>query len=116
MAHGRSSTSTCTRSASPRRRRTPTPASFRSSSTDPPDVGPESEPNPIDPEQQRLRAKFRNETLALLGAPLPAEDALEREHKRELRELRRQCDRIRPEAALGWDTDLIKNLRGKRPT
>lgn len=91
---------------------TPAPAnpdtrilSFKS--TDPPDGEPEPKPEPVDPEQQRLRDGFRNEMLALLGAPLPAEDVLEREHKQELRELRRRCDRLRLEAALGFDPDPI---------
>jgi hypothetical protein len=41
---------------------------------------------------------------------LPLDDALEREHKRAMRELRRECDRMRLEAALGWDSELIERL------
>jgi HK97 family phage prohead protease len=92
---------------------TPAPAnpdtrilSFKS--TDPPDGEPE--PEPLDPEQQRLRDGFCNEMVTLLGAPLLPQDALEREHKRELRELRRKCDRLQLEAALGFDTDMIQRL------
>jgi hypothetical protein len=48
--------------------------------------------------------------LALLGGPLPPEDALERQHKREGRELRRKCDRILLEAALGFDAEPIKRV------
>jgi hypothetical protein len=38
---------------------------------------------------------------------------LEREPKREQRELRRQVDRIRLEAALDFDTDLISEVFGR---
>jgi HK97 family phage prohead protease len=98
---------------------TPAPAnpdtriiSFKS--TDRPDT--DLEPEPVDPEQQRLRTEARDHFLNLLGAPLPPDAALEREHKRAMRELRRECDRIRLEAALGWDTELIKNLRSRKGT
>jgi hypothetical protein len=37
-------------------------------------------------------------------------DPIEREEKRQQRELRRRCDRIQLEAALGFDTDLIKEI------
>jgi hypothetical protein len=62
-----------------------------------------------------LRAKFRDETYALLthadreGGTL--EDRFDREQaRRHQRELRRQCDRFRLEESLGFDTDLIKKL------
>jgi hypothetical protein len=35
---------------------------------------------------------------------------LEREEKRQARELRRECDGMRLKASLGWDADLIKEL------
>jgi hypothetical protein len=43
------------------------------------------------------------------SAPLESdpEVVLLREEKRQARELRRQCDRLLLEAAVGWDTDLI---------
>jgi hypothetical protein len=37
-------------------------------------------------------------------------DPIEREEKRQARELRRRCDRVRLEAALGFDPELIKRL------
>jgi hypothetical protein len=37
--------------------------------------------------------------------PATLEAAVEREENRQARELRRQCDRLRLEAALGWPTD-----------
>lgn len=60
-----------------------------------------------------MRDQARDEIYALLTAPLESdpEVVLEREGKRQQRELRRQCDRMRLEEALGWDTDLIKRLR-----
>jgi hypothetical protein len=67
-----------------------------------------------------LKAKFRAETYALItdGDHEPGtleagslEDRFDREQaRRHQRELRRQCDRIRLEEALGWDDDLIKRL------
>ena len=38
-------------------------------------------------------------------------DAVEREEKRQMRELRREYDRFRLEEALGFDEDLIRRLR-----
>ena len=60
----------------------------------------------------RLRDQARDEIYALLTAPLESdpEMVLEREEKRQARELRRQCDRMRLEESLGWDADLIKEL------
>jgi hypothetical protein len=59
-----------------------------------------------------MRDRARDEMYALLTAPLESdpEVALEREAKRQQRELRRQCDRMRLEEALGWDADLINEL------
>jgi HK97 family phage prohead protease len=98
---------------------TPAPAnpdtrilSFKS--TDPPVETTEPESEPVDPELERIRIEERDHYLTLLGGPMPLDDALEREHKRAMRDLRRQCDRMRLEAALGWDTELIKNLRSGR--
>jgi HK97 family phage prohead protease len=59
-----------------------------------------------------LRAKFRDEMYALLthdsGEAGTLEERFDREQARkQQRELRRQCDRIRLEEALGWDSDLI---------
>ena len=49
---------------------------------------------------------------ALLSAPLPSDPqvVLEREEKRQARELRRKCDRLQLEAALGFDQDLIERF------
>jgi uncharacterized protein len=101
---------------------TPAPAnpdtrilSFKS--TDPP--GPESQPEgylreqPIlSPEYLRIRNRARDEMYALLTAPLPSdpEVVLEREEKRQARELRRKCDRLQLEAALGFDQELIERF------
>ena len=67
-----------------------------------------------------LKARFRAEMYALLtdGGHEPGtleagtlEERFDREQaRRHQRELRRQCDRIRLEEALGWDADLIKRL------
>jgi len=67
--------------------------------------------------QDTLKARFRAEMYALLtdGGHEPGtleagtlEDRFDREQaRRHQRELRRQCDRMRLEEALGWDTDLI---------
>jgi Caudovirus prohead serine protease len=90
----------------------PTPAnadtrilSYKSASPDEPERPPRRAPTA---EQQRVRAEWR----ALPTAPLSSdpEVALEREEKRQARELRRQCDRIRLAESLGWDDDLIKRL------
>jgi HK97 family phage prohead protease len=73
----------------------------------------EPEPDPaLTPEQDRLRQQFSDEMYALLSAPLPSdpEVVLEREEKRQARELRRKCDRLQLEAALGFDQDLIDTL------
>lgn len=78
-------------------------------STDPGE--PQLEPEPVvTPEQDRLRIEFRDQMLNLLGAQREPEVALEQEGKRQDRELRRKCDRLRLEAALGFDQDLIDKL------
>jgi hypothetical protein len=91
---------------------TPTPAnpdtrilSFKS--TDPPESEPERDT--LSPEDRHLRNQARDEMYALLTAPLESdpEMVLEREEKRQARELRRKCNRMRLEAALGFDEDLI---------
>jgi HK97 family phage prohead protease len=105
---------------------TPVPAnpdtrivSFKS--TDPPESEVERERvigvyeiprDPLSPGDRRLRDQARDEMYALLTAPLESdpEVVLEREEKRQARELRRQCDRLRLEAALGFDQDLIDKL------
>jgi HK97 family phage prohead protease len=96
---------------------TPAPAnpdtrilSFKS--TDPPDSEPEPGRQALSPEWQGMRDRARDEMYALLSAPLSSdpEMVLEREEKRQQRELRRQCDRLRLEEALGWDTELIKQI------
>ena len=72
---------------------------------------PERTPRPaLTRDQQRIRDEWR--TLLTLTAPLSSdpEVAPEREEKRQARQLRRQCDRLRLEESLGWDTDLIKKL------
>ena len=45
-------------------------------------------------------------------AEVRPEVVLEREERRQQRELRRQCDRMRLEEALGWDADLIDRFLG----
>jgi hypothetical protein len=96
---------------------TPAPAnpdtrilSFKS--TDPGEPEIEPEPQALSPELQRVRDRARDEMYALLSAPLPSdpEVVLEREEKRQARELRRKCDRLRLEGALGFDPDLIDKL------
>jgi HK97 family phage prohead protease len=62
-----------------------------------------------------LRAKFRDEMYVLLTDADhdtgTLEDRFDREQaRRQQRELRRQCDRLKLEEALGWDTDLIKQI------
>jgi uncharacterized protein len=102
---------------------TPAPAnpdtrilSFKS--TDPPESEPEPEGHlreqqTLSPEMQRIRDRACDEMYALLSAPLPSdpEVVLEREEKRQARELRRKCDRIQLEAALGFDADLLALVR-----
>jgi hypothetical protein len=95
---------------------TPAPAnpdprilSFKSTDPDEPGV----EPAPVfSREQDRIRTETRDQMYALLAAPLPSdpESVIEREEKRQARELRRQCDRIKLEAALGFDPELIKRV------
>jgi HK97 family phage prohead protease len=65
------------------------------------------------PEYQTLKERARREIYALLTAP--PEDAPAPKRGRSLvdRELRRQCDRIRLEAALGFDSELIDKLTNR---
>jgi HK97 family phage prohead protease len=95
---------------------TPAPAnpdtrvlSFKS--TDPDELEPEPGPA-LTAEQDRLREQFSDEMYGLLSAPLASdpEVVLEREEKRQNRELRRRCDRLQLEAALGFDQDLIERF------
>jgi len=46
-----------------------------------------------------VTAEARDQMMALLGAKQEPEAVIEREEKRQARELRRKCDRIRLEAA-----------------
>jgi uncharacterized protein len=67
------------------------------------------------PVDDALRAKFRDEMYALLTdgdyEAGTLEDRFDREQaRREQRELRRQCDRLRLEAALGFDQELIERF------
>jgi HK97 family phage prohead protease len=66
------------------------------------------------PEYATLKEQARREIHALLTAP--PEDAPAPRRQRSLvdRELRRQCDRIRLEAALGFDSELIDKLTNRR--
>ncbi len=61
-----------------------------------------------------LRTKFRDETFALLtdgGEIATLEERFDREQAgREQCRLRRECDRIQLEEALGFDEDLIERL------
>jgi HK97 family phage prohead protease len=91
---------------------TPAPAnpdtrilSFKSTDSDEPEL----EPAPVvSPEQDRLRIEFRDQMFTLLGGDEPS--PIEREEKRQARELRRKCDRLRLEAALGFDQELIERF------
>jgi hypothetical protein len=65
------------------------------------------------PEQAHLRAEFRDQMFTLLGGDEPY--PIEREEKRQAREPRRKCDRIRLEAALGFDPDLLALAQDDRP-
>jgi HK97 family phage prohead protease len=97
---------------------TPAPAnpdtrilSFKSTDRD----EPEREPAPVfDREHDHIRAQHRDEMLKLLGSAGPS-DPIEREEKRQARELRRKCDRVRLEVALGFDPDLIALAQDDRP-
>ena len=73
----------------------------------------------IPPEYEDTKARARREMYALLSGSEPAAqppNGTDSPRRRSLvdRELRRQCDQIMLEAALGFDTDLIKNLRSRR--
>jgi hypothetical protein len=70
----------------------------------------------IDDDYAAIRNRARDEMYALLtdgdyaGGTL--EDRFDREQaRREQRELRRQCDRLRLESSLGFDPDLIRLAR-----
>jgi hypothetical protein len=80
-------------------------------STDPDELEPDPDPA-LTPEQDRLRAEFEDEMFALLSTPLPSdpESVIEREEKRQTRELRRKCDQLMLEAALGFDQELIERF------
>jgi hypothetical protein len=68
---------------------------------------------PVDPGYPEMKERMRKEIHALLTAP--PEDAPAPRRQRSLvdRELRRQCDRIRLEAALGFDSELIDKLTNR---
>jgi HK97 family phage prohead protease len=76
---------------------------------------PELEPRPrvLSPEYDRIRSEARAQMLTLLGGSRPSSDpqsVLERDEKRQVRELRRECDRMRLEMSLGFDAELIERL------
>jgi hypothetical protein len=94
---------------------TPAPAnpdtrilSFKS--TDDPNAEPVPEREPRTPEMQRVYDEARNHFRSLFDLPDEPLVALDREEKRQAAELRRQVDRIRLEAALGFDSELIGRL------
>jgi hypothetical protein len=94
---------------------TPAPAnpdtrilSFKS--TDDPNAEPVLEREPRTPELQRVYEEARDHFRSLFDAPDEPLAALDREEKRQAAELRRQCDRVRLEAALGFDSELIGRL------
>jgi HK97 family phage prohead protease len=74
----------------------------------------------VSPELEDIKARARREMYALLSGFDLGQDAANSSgtapRRRSLvdRELRRQCDQIMLEAALGFDTELIKNLRSRR--
>jgi HK97 family phage prohead protease len=74
----------------------------------------------VSPELAEVREQARREMYALLTGSEPAAqqpaNGTGTPRRRSLvdRELRRQCDQIMLEAALGFDTGLIKNLRSRR--
>jgi HK97 family phage prohead protease len=63
--------------------------------------------------QQELRLREHKLLSGFFATNTPSRpvDPIEREEARQRRELRRQCDRMRLEASLGWDTDLIESIR-----
>jgi HK97 family phage prohead protease len=68
---------------------------------------PELEPAPaFTPEQQRIHDEEYERMYTLLCGTGPA-DPIEREEARQARELRRKCDELRLEAALGFDPELL---------
>jgi HK97 family phage prohead protease len=92
-----SSRSTCSKCRSPLRRLTPPPGFCRSSRPTRRLARPNRSSSRSTPSCSGFRTETRTQMLALLGAPLPPADALEREHKRDLAQLRRKCDRIQLE-------------------
>jgi HK97 family phage prohead protease len=79
----------------------------------PPPVG---DTQPTD-DHAALKAKFRDEMYALLTHDSREAGTLEerldkRVARAEMRQLGRQCDRMRLEESLGWDTDLINRFLG----
>jgi HK97 family phage prohead protease len=84
--------------------------SVKSTDQEKPEI--EREPRVLSPKLQRMRDRARDEMYALLTTPLASDPqvALEREEKRQARELRRKWDRLQLEAALGFDQDLIDKL------
>jgi hypothetical protein len=97
--------SICSRSRSSRHQRTPNTRilSYKSADTA------EAHPAFIRQEIQLREHKLLSGFLATSTASRPV-DPIEREEKRQARELRRKCDRLRLEAALGFDRDLISRL------
>ena len=81
--------------------------SYKSADTNP------AEPHPafLRQEAQRREHKLLSGFLAPTYGSRPVErDPIEREEKRQMRELRLELDRFRLEESLGFDTDLIKRL------
>ena len=81
--------------------------SYKSADTNP------AEPHPafIRQEAQLREHKLLSGFLAPTCGSRPVErDPIEREEKRQMRELRLELDRFRLEESLGFDTDLIKRL------
>jgi excisionase family DNA binding protein len=58
----------------------------------------------------RQHEEERAHILTLLGGPLEPAAAIEREEKRQHRELRRKANRVKLEAALSFDTELIERF------
>jgi uncharacterized protein len=63
------------------------------------------EPRMLNPDQEAIRTEARDQMLRLLGSDGPSDPAsvMEREEKRQVRELRRECERVRLRVALGYD-------------
>ena len=81
--------------------------SFKSTEPDEPEL----ERRPVfSPEHERIRTQWRDQMLNLLSDAGPV-DPIEREEKRQARELRRRCSEVRLEAALGFDAELLAIVR-----